>query len=72
MKKVKTAAATRQMQELVALLVDASMYHALTTEDRQQLIKEGYASDLSQLPSVAEWFQSLDQEKTAQQWLRTL
>ncbi|MCF6438453.1 hypothetical protein L1077_03285 [Pseudoalteromonas luteoviolacea] len=44
--KVKTAAATRQMQELVARLADAPKYHTLTTEDRNQLIAEGYAPDL--------------------------
>ncbi|KNC67926.1 hypothetical protein [Pseudoalteromonas ardens] len=44
--KVKTAAATRQMKELITRLVDAPIYHTLTTEDRQQLIEEGYAPDL--------------------------
>ncbi|MCO7189548.1 MULTISPECIES: hypothetical protein [unclassified Pseudoalteromonas] len=44
--KVKVNAANKQMQELVSRLADAPKYHTLTTQDRQQLIDEGYAADL--------------------------
>ncbi|ODB42272.1 hypothetical protein BB427_08515 [Pseudoalteromonas sp. BMB] len=43
---VKIAAANKQMQALMARLVDAPKYHTLTIEDRKQLVSEGYAPDL--------------------------
>ncbi|NOH73185.1 hypothetical protein F0225_17850 [Vibrio pectenicida] len=44
---VKQAAAKKQMQELVCRLSDAPKYHKLTTQDRELLSNEGYASDLT-------------------------
>ncbi|TDF35592.1 hypothetical protein EYS14_19470 [Alteromonadaceae bacterium M269] len=45
--EVKIQAANKQMQALVSKLAEAPKYHTLTAKDRQQLVKEGYAHDLT-------------------------